>query len=87
VEHCPPFADAASYRVKFETQADPLSDLHQVFLSEIEQRNPGGALFNFYNKWIDATGVSDMTASAYAVSGERLSTFGYLPPETSAEHE
>jgi alkylhydroperoxidase family enzyme len=45
------------------------------------------ALFNFYNKWIDATGVSDMTAAAYAVSGERLSTFGYLPPETSAEHE
>jgi alkylhydroperoxidase family enzyme len=41
------------------------------------------ALFNFYNKWIDATGVSDMTPAAYAVSGERLSTFGYIPPETS----
>lgn len=37
------------------------------------------ALFNFYNKWIDATGVSDMPA-AYAVSGERLATFGYVPP-------
>jgi uncharacterized peroxidase-related enzyme len=37
------------------------------------------ALFNFYNKWIDATGVSDMTAAAYAVSGERLATFGYVP--------
>ena len=45
------------------------------------------ALFNFYNKWIDATGVSDMTAAAYAVSGERLSTFGYIPLETSAGHE
>jgi len=45
------------------------------------------ALFNFYNKWVDAMGVSDMTAAAYAVSGERLSTFGYIPPETSAEHE
>jgi alkylhydroperoxidase family enzyme len=45
------------------------------------------ALFNFYNKWIDATGVSDMTAAAYAVSGERLATFGYIPPETSAGHE
>jgi alkylhydroperoxidase family enzyme len=45
------------------------------------------ALFNFYNKWIDATGVSDMTAAAYAVSGERLSTSGYIPPETSAGHE
>src|SRR5512141_3433349 len=39
------------------------------------------ALFNFYNKWIDATGVSDMSASAYAVSGERLATFGYVPRE------
>ena len=42
------------------------------------------ALFNFYNKWIDATGVSDMTGAAYASSGERLATFGYAPPETSA---
>ena len=40
------------------------------------------ALFNFYNKWIDATGVSDMTAAAYAVSGERLATFGYVSRET-----
>ena len=39
------------------------------------------ALFNFYNKWIDATGVSDMPAAAYAMSGQRLATFGYLPPE------
>ena len=39
------------------------------------------ALFNFYNKWIDATGVSDMTAAAYAVSGERLATFGYVPSD------
>ena len=39
------------------------------------------ALFNFYNKWIDATGVSDMPAAAYAASGERLATEGYAPPE------
>ena len=38
------------------------------------------ALFNFYNKWIDATGVSDMTAAAYAASGERLAASGYVPP-------
>lgn len=43
------------------------------------------ALFNFYNKWIDATGVSDMPAAAYAVSGERLAIFGYVPRETSAK--
>ena len=37
------------------------------------------ALFNFFNKWIDATGVSDMPAPAYAASGERLATAGYAP--------
>lgn len=37
------------------------------------------SLFNFYNKWIDATGVSDMPAAAYAASGERLATRGYVP--------
>jgi len=42
------------------------------------------ALFNFYNKWIDATGVSDMTAGAYEVSGERLATGGYVPRDTPA---
>jgi alkylhydroperoxidase family enzyme len=39
------------------------------------------ALFNFYNKWIDATGVGDMPAAAYVASGERLATAGYAPPE------
>jgi uncharacterized peroxidase-related enzyme len=38
------------------------------------------ALFNFYNKWIDATGVADMPAEAYAASGQRLATRGYVPP-------
>jgi alkylhydroperoxidase family enzyme len=37
------------------------------------------ALFNFYNKWIDATGVGDMPAAAYAMSGQRLATAGYAP--------
>jgi hypothetical protein len=35
------------------------------------------ALFNFYNKWIDATGVSDMPPEAYEASGERMATQGY----------
>ena len=39
------------------------------------------ALFNFYNKWIDATGVSDMPAASYAASGQRLATSGYVPPQ------
>ena len=37
------------------------------------------ALFNFYNKWIDAAGVGDMTPTAYAASGEWLAAFGYVP--------
>jgi alkylhydroperoxidase family enzyme len=37
------------------------------------------SLFNFYNKWIDATGVSDMPAAAYEASGQRLAAFGYVP--------
>jgi len=42
------------------------------------------ALFNFYNKWIDATGVSDMPADAYAASGQRLATAGYAPAGPTA---
>ncbi|MGZ9149071.1 MAG: carboxymuconolactone decarboxylase family protein [Candidatus Deferrimicrobiaceae bacterium] len=43
------------------------------------------ALFNFYNKWTDAAGVGDMPDAAYAASGERLATFGYVPPEPPAK--
>jgi hypothetical protein len=35
------------------------------------------SLFQFYNNWIDATGVSDMPAMAYEMSGRRLATVGY----------
>ena len=39
------------------------------------------ALFQFYNTWIDATGVSDMPAFAYDVSGKRLAEKGYAYAE------
>ena len=35
------------------------------------------ALFRFYNAWIDITGVSDLPAFAYDMSGKRLATMGY----------
>jgi uncharacterized peroxidase-related enzyme len=35
------------------------------------------ALFNFYNRWIDGTGVQDLPAEMYALSGKRLATNGY----------
>jgi alkylhydroperoxidase family enzyme len=36
------------------------------------------SLFKFYNSWIDATGVLDMPASSYEMSGKRLATLGYI---------
>jgi len=39
------------------------------------------AIFNFYNRWIDATGVQDMPAVGYQMSGHRLATEGYARPE------
>ena len=38
------------------------------------------SLFQFYNTWIDATGVQDMSPAAYAMSGQRLAASGYLGP-------
>lgn len=46
------------------------------------------ALFQFYNNWIDATGVSDMPAFGYEMSGKRLATQGYFQPAPpGAEHK
>ena len=36
------------------------------------------SLFNFYNRWCDATGVRDMAAKDYEASGKRLAQFGYV---------
>lgn len=38
------------------------------------------ALFNFFNRWIDGTGVSDLGPEGYAQSGQRMKTHGYAPP-------
>jgi uncharacterized peroxidase-related enzyme len=37
------------------------------------------AMFNFFNRWVSATGVSDMTDTAYQITGGRLATEGYIP--------
>lgn len=39
------------------------------------------ALFNFYNVWVDATGVSDMSPEAYEMSARRMAAEGYVPGE------
>ncbi|PYR91899.1 MAG: hypothetical protein DMF84_15025 [Acidobacteria bacterium] len=35
------------------------------------------ALFNFYNRWIDATGVHAMSDAAHRQGGKRMATHGY----------
>jgi alkylhydroperoxidase family enzyme len=35
------------------------------------------ALFNFYNRWIDASGVQDLPAGVYPMLGQRLAQLGY----------
>ncbi|NNC20322.1 peroxidase [Corallococcus exiguus] len=37
------------------------------------------ALFNFYNRWIDGTGVQGLSPAMYERSGKRMAGGGYLP--------
>lgn len=39
------------------------------------------ALFNFYVRWVDGTGVSPMPEAGYRASGKRLARDGYAHPE------
>jgi alkylhydroperoxidase family enzyme len=36
------------------------------------------ALFNFYNRWVDATGVHAMSEEAHRLGGERSAAHGYV---------
>ena len=38
------------------------------------------ALFNFYNRWCDASGVHAMSPEDHAMGGKRMAERGYLPP-------
>ena len=42
------------------------------------------AMFNFYNRWVEGSGVQDMPQAAYDASGERLATLGYAPTANGA---
>jgi alkylhydroperoxidase family enzyme len=35
------------------------------------------ALFNFYNRWIDASGVHEMSEEAHRLGGKRMAVQGY----------
>ena len=39
------------------------------------------ALFNFYNRWITATGVAEMSEEAHRVQGQRIARQGYIREE------
>ena len=36
------------------------------------------ALFNFYNRWVDATGVHALSDEAHRAGGKRSAQFGYV---------
>ncbi|MBX5495018.1 MAG: peroxidase-related enzyme [Bryobacteraceae bacterium] len=42
------------------------------------------ALFNFYNRWVRSTGVSQMGEEGVRTSGERLARTGYLRTDAAA---
>jgi alkylhydroperoxidase family enzyme len=57
-----------------------IDDLHEAGWSDeaIYDAVTVCGLFNFYNRWVDATGVQDMPAAAYEITGQRLKERGYL---------
>jgi hypothetical protein len=40
------------------------------------------ALFNFYNRWIDASGVHMLSEEAHRRGGKRSAANGYAPPSS-----
>lgn len=36
------------------------------------------ALFNFYNRWVDAAGVKEMSPEGHKASGQRIARRGYV---------
>ena len=66
-------------------------NLAQITSADIEQARAAGwddeaiyyaittcALFNFYNRWITATGVPQMSPEAHRLQGQALAQHGYL---------
>lgn len=84
-----PISEEERALFKFVTKVNRTSN--QVRPADIEEVHLAGwsdeaiydaitvcAIFNFYNRWIDATGVQDMPAFGYQMSGKRLATEGYV---------
>lgn len=84
-----PISEAEKSLFKFVTRVNRESN--QITRADIDEARQAGwsdealydaitvcAIFNFYNRWIDATGVQDMPAFGYQMSGRRLATEGYV---------
>ena len=87
-----PISQAEKALFKFVTKVNRTSN--QITRADVDEARRAGwsdealydaisvcALFNFYNRWIDATGVQDMPALGYQMSGHRLATEGYVHEE------
>jgi hypothetical protein len=96
--HTAPISEAEKALFKFLEKVNKQSN--QIRLADVEEVRRAGwsdealydaltvcALFNFYNRWVDATGVHDLPAAAYAMQAQRLKS-GYLhaaPARTAAQ--
>jgi alkylhydroperoxidase family enzyme len=45
------------------------------------------ALFNFYNRWIDASGVPALSEEAHRQGGKRMASQGYVPASLNKSAE
>lgn len=66
-------------------------DSHKITVADLDQVRAGGwtdeaiyfaitvcALFNFYNRWIDATGVHALSDEAHRLGGKRMASQSYV---------
>ncbi len=85
-----PISEAEKALFKFVEKVNKQSN--QIRLEDVEEVRQAGwsdeslydaitvcALFNFYNRWVDATGVHGLPAAAYAMQAQRLKD-GYIHP-------
>jgi hypothetical protein len=84
-----PISEAEKALFRFVEKVNRRSN--QIRITDVEEARRAGwsdeaiyyaitvcALFNFYNRWCDASGVQDMPALGYQMSGKRLATEGYV---------
>ena len=93
-----PITDAEKALFKFLTKVNHTAN--QITRADLEEARRAGwsdealydaltvcAIFNFYNRWCDASGVQDMPAMGYQMSGHRLATEGYAPEKNEEGRE